>query len=72
MPERGNKKRMFSALLQPTGKLHLESSIGTLSVWIENQTQYDNIFCIADLHLLTISEAVRPALLREKIRLERK
>ena len=67
MPEPGNRKQVFSGV-QPTGKLHLGNYIGTLSQWVENQTRYDNIFCIVDLHALTIPEAVRPALLREKIR----
>jgi len=67
MPEAGNKKQVFSGV-QPTGKLHLGNYIGALSQWVENQTRYDNIFCIVDLHALTIAEAVRPALLREKTR----
>ncbi|WP_375669757.1 hypothetical protein [Halanaerobium saccharolyticum] len=28
--------------------------VGNLSLWVENQKKYDNIFCIVDLHVLTI------------------
>jgi tryptophanyl-tRNA synthetase len=61
------QKRVFSGI-QPTGKLHIGNYIGALSVWVEYQRRYDNIFCIVDLHALTIPEAVDPAELRRKTR----
>jgi len=57
------KQRVFSGI-QPTGKLHLGNHIGALSVWAANQARYDNIFCIVDLHALTIPETIRPETLR--------
>jgi len=61
------KKRVFSGV-QPTGKIHLGNYIGAVSQWVENQTRYDNIFCIVDLHALTIPQVIQPERLREKIR----
>lgn len=61
------RKRVFSGV-QPTGKLHIGNYIGALSLWAENQSHYDNIFCVVDLHALTIPESVHPARLHEKIR----
>lgn len=62
-----NKKRVFSGV-QPTGQLHIGNYIGALSLWVENQSKYDNIFCIVDLHALTIPESIEPAYLRKKVR----
>src|SRR5437899_3611048 len=59
----GKTQRVFSGI-QPTGKLHLGNYIGALSVWTANQARYDNIFCIVDLHSLTIPEAIRAEALR--------
>ncbi|MEP7381134.1 MAG: tryptophan--tRNA ligase [Gemmatimonadota bacterium] len=61
------KLRVFSGV-QPTGKLHLGTLIGALDVWVGNQQKHDNVFCIVDLHALTIPEAVRPDDLRSKVR----
>src|SRR5256884_4275467 len=47
------KKRVFSGI-QPTGKMHLGNYLGALRNWEETQAQYDNIFCIVDMHALTV------------------
>ena len=52
-PEAQVKKRVFSGI-QPTGKLHLGNYLGALRNWEETQAQYDNIFCIVDMHALTV------------------
>lgn len=61
-----HKPVVFSGI-QPTGKMHIGNYIGALSVWAENQSKYDNIFCIVDLHALTIPEAIKPEYLRRKV-----
>lgn len=61
------KKRVFSGI-QPTGQIHIGNYIGALSLWVENQDKYDNIFCIVDLHSLTIPEDLDPDYLRDKIK----
>lgn len=38
-----NKKRVFSGI-QPTGQIHIGNYIGALSLWVEKQSLYDNIF----------------------------
>src|SRR5256714_4524997 len=47
------KKRVFSGI-QPTGNLHLGNYLGALRNWVEKQAEYDNIFCIVDLHAITV------------------
>jgi tryptophanyl-tRNA synthetase len=47
------KKRVFSGI-QPTGNLHLGNYLGALRNWVETQGEYDNIFCIVDLHAITL------------------
>ena len=46
------KKRVFSGV-QPTGNLHLGNYLGAIRNWANAQAQYDNIFCIVDLHAIT-------------------
>lgn len=65
--EEYDKKRVFSGV-QPTGQIHIGNYVGALSLWVENQSKYDNIFCIVDLHSLTIPEKIKPVYLRQKVR----
>lgn len=64
---KNDKKRVFSGI-QPTGKIHIGNYVGALSLWVENQKKYDNIFCIVDLHSLTIPENIDPKYLRKKVK----
>ena len=47
------KKRVFSGI-QPTGNIHLGNYLGAIRNWVETQSEYDNIFCIVDLHAITV------------------
>src|SRR5579859_234976 len=47
------KKRVFSGV-QPTGNLHLGNYLGAIRNWVTAQAEYDNIFCIVDLHAITV------------------
>src|SRR3989475_10653276 len=47
------KKRVFSGV-QPTGNLHLGNYLGAIRNWVAEQAEYDNIFCIVDLHAITV------------------
>ncbi len=49
----GVKKRVFSGV-QPTGNIHLGNYLGAIRNWVRSQDQYDNIFCIVDLHAITL------------------
>ena len=59
------KARVFSGV-QPSGQLHLGNYLGALKNWAEIQSQYESIFCIVDLHAITVYQ--EPAELRTKIR----
>ena len=61
------RKRIFSGV-QPTGALHLGSYLGAIRQWVLHQAENDNIFCVVDLHSLTIPEAVDANVLRAKSR----
>jgi tryptophanyl-tRNA synthetase len=60
------KQRVFSGV-QPTGKLHIGNYVGAIKQWADHQDTYDNIFCVVDLHAVTIPEAVDPKQFRSKI-----
>jgi tryptophanyl-tRNA synthetase len=45
--------RIFSGV-QPTGYLHIGNYLGALKQWVELQHENDCLFCIVDLHAITI------------------
>ena len=47
------KERVFSGV-QPTGNLHLGNYLGAIVKFVELQTRYDCIYCVVDLHAITI------------------
>ena len=47
--------RIFSGI-QPTGNLHLGNYLGAIRNWVAMQKDYDCIFCIVDLHALTLPQ----------------
>jgi tryptophanyl-tRNA synthetase len=57
------RKTVFSGV-QPTGDLHIGNLIGAISLWVRDQHLHDNIFCVVDLHALTIPEAIEAKQLR--------
>ncbi|MFL6463995.1 MAG: tryptophan--tRNA ligase [Bryobacteraceae bacterium] len=59
------KVRVFSGI-QPTGNLHIGNYLGALKNWVEIQSSYQSIFCIVDLHAITVYQ--EPAELSAKIR----
>jgi tryptophanyl-tRNA synthetase len=65
IPPRGDCPRVLSGI-QPTFQLHLGNYLGALRNWAEEQDNYDNFFCIVDLHALTTlpdPEVVRSSVL---------
>jgi tryptophanyl-tRNA synthetase len=56
--------RIFSGI-QPTGRKHLGNLIGAISHYVESQERGEGIFCIVDLH--AISVPYDPAELRERL-----
>jgi len=49
------KPRVFSGI-KPSGALHLGNYIGAIRRWVEMQDAYDNVFCIVDLHAITVPQ----------------
>ncbi|MBL8671646.1 MAG: tryptophan--tRNA ligase [Alphaproteobacteria bacterium] len=47
--------RIFSGV-QPTGNLHLGNYLGAIRNWVKLQPDYDCIFCIVDLHAITLPQ----------------
>ncbi|TMD42279.1 MAG: tryptophan--tRNA ligase [Chloroflexi bacterium] len=59
-----SKPRVFSGI-QPSGGLHLGNYLGAIRNWVRDQDKYDNIFCIVDLHAMTLP--YDPSVLQERI-----
>lgn len=47
------KPRVLSGV-QPTGNLHLGNYLGAIHNWVQGQAQYENYFCVVDLHAITL------------------
>jgi len=45
--------RIFSGV-QPTGNLHLGNYLGAIRNWVALQEQYESIFCVVDMHAITM------------------
>jgi tryptophanyl-tRNA synthetase len=58
------KPRVLSGV-QPSGNLHIGNYLGALKNWVNIQYDYESIFCIVDLHAITVYQDPRE--LREKI-----
>ena len=57
--------RIFSGV-QPTGNLHLGNYLGAIRNWVRLQNDYECIFCMVDLHAITVWQD--PAELRSNTR----
>src|SRR5262245_13980213 len=47
------KEKVFSGV-QPTGNLHLGNYLGAIKKSVELQDRYDCIYCVVDLHAITV------------------
>ena len=57
-----DKKLIFSAI-QPTGTFTLGNYIGAVRNWSPLQEEYNCIYCVADMHAITVRQD--PAKLRQ-------
>lgn len=57
------KKRIFSGI-QPSGELTLGSYMGAIKNWVALQDEYDCLYCIVDMHAITVRQV--PADLRRR------
>jgi tryptophanyl-tRNA synthetase len=58
-------KRIFSGV-KPSGPLHLGNYLGALRNWVELQREYESLFCIVNLHAITVPQ--NPQELRARTR----
>jgi tryptophanyl-tRNA synthetase len=65
MPETKDKKRVFSGI-QPSGNLTIGNYLGAIKNWVAEQHKYHNVFCVVDLHALTVPQD--PQVLYDKSR----
>lgn len=61
----GFKQLVFSGV-QPTGNLHLGNYLGAIKNWVALQETHNCIFCVVDMHALTVNPA--PEDLQRQIR----
>lgn len=59
------KKTVFSGI-QATGSLHLGNYLGAIRNWVKMQEEYNNYFCVVDLHTITVPQD--PKILNANIR----
>lgn len=57
------KQRIFSGI-QPSGNLHLGNYLGAIRNWVKLQDKYASVFCVVDLHAITVPQD--PAALRQR------
>jgi tryptophanyl-tRNA synthetase len=60
-----SKPRIFSGI-QPSGNITIGNYYGALKNWVEMQNDYESLFCVVDLHAITVRQD--PAKLRAKTR----
>lgn len=53
-----DRKRIFSGI-QPSGHITLGNYVGAIRNWIPLQDEYDCLYCIVDLHALTVRQDPR-------------
>jgi tryptophanyl-tRNA synthetase len=61
-----SQPRLFSGMQPSAGSLQIGNYIGALLQWKELQAAHDAVFCIVDLHAITVQQD--PAALRENTR----
>jgi tryptophanyl-tRNA synthetase len=57
--------RVVFSGIQPTGAIHIGNYFGAIKQWVAGQDDAENIFCLVDMHALTVPQD--PALLAAQI-----
>lgn len=58
------KKKIVFSGIQPSGSLTIGNYLGAIKNWTNHQDLYDNVFCIVDMHAITVRQ--KPADLRRR------
>lgn len=66
-PPASARLRVFSGI-QPSDAMHLGNYLGAVRNWVRTQDARDSIFCVVDLHALTLPEEIDPRALHENSR----
>ena len=59
-----NKKEIIFSGIKPSGDLTLGNYLGAIKNWVKLQDEYDCLFCVVDLHAITVKQI--PADLRRR------
>ena len=59
-----NKRKKIFSGVQPSGVLTLGNYLGAIKNWVELQADYDCLYCVVDLHAITVRQV--PAELRRR------
>lgn len=54
--EKQEKKKVLFSGIQPSGKITIGNYVGAIKNWLTLQEDYDSIFCIVDLHAITVAQ----------------
>jgi tryptophanyl-tRNA synthetase len=60
------RARIFSGMQPTSDSLHLGNYLGALTQWVALQDEYDPLYCVVDMHALTVGPD--PAVLRDRTR----
>jgi tryptophanyl-tRNA synthetase len=60
------RSRIFSGMQPTSDSLHLGNYLGALTHWVALQDEYDPLYCVVDMHALTVGPD--PAVLRDRTR----
>lgn len=58
------KKKIVFSGIQPSGSLTIGNYLGAIKNWVNHQDLYNNVFCIVDMHAITVRQ--NPADLRRR------
>jgi tryptophanyl-tRNA synthetase len=67
-PQTSKKTRVFSGIQPSDNDLHIGNYIGAIRNWVADQGKSDSIYCVVDLHVLTLPDEIDPKVLFENSR----
>ncbi len=62
------KTRVFSGVQPSDNDLHIGNYLGAIKNWVAEQGKTDSIYCVVDLHVLTLPDEIDPKVLFENSR----
>jgi tryptophanyl-tRNA synthetase len=64
MPPDSTRQRVFSGIQPTADSFHLGNYLGAIRQWVDLQESYDTVYCLVDLHAITVEHD--PATLAER------